>query len=107
MSCLPGDCKHAQVPRSFTPQRSGATHRALSNIRLKTVAGRSSRSRTVAAFYTEKAREIVSELEKRGYVIAGGVGELKDKAIRVGVMGEVALEDLKAVVEVANSYAGW
>jgi aspartate aminotransferase-like enzyme len=75
-----------------------------SNIKLEPIAKKPFRSYTVTAFYTQKAREIIAELKKRGYVIAGGMGALKDRSIRIGVMGEIHSEDLKAVVEVVNSY---
>jgi aspartate aminotransferase-like enzyme len=32
------------------------------------------------------------------------MGDLKDKSIRIGVMGEIDFEDLRTVVEVVNSY---
>lgn len=61
-------------------------------------------SYTVTAFYTEKgAGYIVRELKKHGYVIASGMGRYKDSIIRIGVMGDIAREDLEKVVEVVNS----
>lgn len=60
------------------------------------------RSYTVTAFYTDKAKEIMSELRSHGYIIAGGMGELRDRSIRIGVMGDINLDDLNIVVEVVN-----
>lgn len=75
-----------------------------SSIRLEPVAKKPFRSYTVTAFYTKKSREVIAELKKRGYVISSGMGDLKDKSIRIGVMGEIDFEDLRTVVEVVNSY---
>jgi len=74
------------------------------NIKLKSIAKTFFRSFTVAAFYTERAREIILDLKRRGYVIAGGIGDLREKSIRIGVMGDINSEDLKTVVDVVNSY---
>lgn len=74
-----------------------------SNVKLNPVPKRPEvRSVTIAVFYAEKAREIVEEVKKRGYVIAGGLGELRGRSVRIGLMGEVSDEDLKTVVEVIN-----
>jgi aspartate aminotransferase-like enzyme len=77
-----------------------------SNVKLKPVPREEFRSRTVAVFYADKAKEIVSELRKRGYVIAGGMWRLRDRTIRIGLMGDIAMEDLKIVAEVINSVCG-
>jgi len=76
------------------------------NIKLRAVAREQFRSYTVTAFYTERAREIVAELRKHGYIISAGMGELKDKTIRIGVMGDISFDDLRNIVEVVNSYVG-
>ena len=75
-----------------------------SGVRLEPIAKKPFRSYTVTAFYTERAREVIAELKKHGYVIAGGMGKLRDRLIRIGVMGEISFEDLRTVVEVVNSY---
>lgn len=60
------------------------------------------RSYTVTAFYTDKPREIMAELRRHGYVIAGGMGRLRERSIRIGVMGDITVDDLNRVVEVVN-----
>lgn len=73
-------------------------------IRLKAVARNEFRSYTVTAFYTPKAREVVTALRSYGYVITAGMGKLRDSIIRIGVMGDVSLDDLSTVAEVVNRY---
>jgi aspartate aminotransferase-like enzyme len=72
------------------------------SIKLEPIPKEQFRSYTVTAFYTDKPREIILELKKCGYIIAGGMGEVKDKSIRIGVMGSITLDDLNKVVEVVN-----
>lgn len=60
------------------------------------------RSYTVTAFYTDRSKEIISELKRYGYVIAGGMGEIRDRSIRIGVMGDITVDDLNKVIEVVN-----
>ncbi|MEM0027579.1 MAG: alanine--glyoxylate aminotransferase family protein [Ignisphaera sp.] len=74
------------------------------SIRLKPVAREGLRSYTVTAFYSTRARDIIAELKKSGYVIAGGMGKLRDNTIRIGVMGDITMEDLGKVVEIVNRY---
>jgi aspartate aminotransferase-like enzyme len=71
-------------------------------LKLRPVPRQSLRSYTVTAFYADKAREIINVLRANGYVIAGGMGELRDRTIRIGVMGEIELEDLEKIAEVVN-----
>lgn len=73
-------------------------------IKLKPVPEDEFRSHTVTAFYTDHAKEILSELRQNGYTISLGIGELAEKVIRIGVMGDVNYEDLKNVAEVVNKY---
>lgn len=73
------------------------------SLKLKPVAEEPFRSYTVTAFYANKPKEIINELKKHGYVITGGMGELKNNSIRIGVMGDITMDDLKKVVEVVNS----
>jgi len=75
-----------------------------SKLRLTPVAESSCRSYTVTAFYTSSAKEIVDMLRGYGYVIASGVGSIKDMSIRIGVMGDVSIDDLKVVTELVNEY---
>jgi len=74
------------------------------NLSLRPIPPVEHRSVTITAFEVERAGEIIAELAKHGYVIARGMGQRKDSSIRIGVMGDVDLEDLKKVVEVINSY---
>ncbi|PLJ78600.1 pyridoxal-phosphate-dependent aminotransferase family protein [Infirmifilum sp. SLHALR2] len=64
------------------------------------------RSNTVAAFLLPRASDAIRELAIKGYVVAGGMGELKGKVVRVGLMGEIEPGDLEAVAAVLNKYAG-
>ncbi|QOJ78776.1 alanine--glyoxylate aminotransferase family protein [Infirmifilum lucidum] len=64
------------------------------------------RSRTVAAFELARAREAIGELASNGYAVAGGMGALRDRVVRVGLMGEIERQDLEAVARVLNKYAG-
>ncbi|MCY0860327.1 MAG: aminotransferase class V-fold PLP-dependent enzyme [Sulfolobaceae archaeon] len=73
-------------------------------IKLEPVAEEKFRSNTVTAFYTNHAKEILSELKRNGYVISLGMGELAEKVIRIGIMGDINYEDLKNVAEVVNKY---
>lgn len=74
------------------------------SIVLKPVAREGFRSCTITAFYTHRPGDIIEALRKRGYIIASGIGKLRDRVIRIGVMGDLTLDDLKAVSEVVNSY---
>ena len=74
------------------------------NIKLTPIAKEGLRSYTVTAFYTNRAKDIITELKKQGYVIAGGMGKLKDNTIRIGIMGDITIEDLRNVVEIVNRY---
>uniref|UniRef100_A0A7C4JK61 Alanine--glyoxylate aminotransferase family protein n=1 Tax=Ignisphaera aggregans TaxID=334771 RepID=A0A7C4JK61_9CREN len=73
-------------------------------IKLEPVPKDEYKSYTVTTFYTNKANMIIKTLRRQGYIVAGGMGEMKDKVIRIGVMGDVNLEDLKKVAEVVNSF---
>jgi len=42
----------------------------------------------------------ISELGKRGYAIANGYGQLKNKTFRVGHMGDITVEEIKELLEV-------
>ncbi|MGC9021061.1 MAG: pyridoxal-phosphate-dependent aminotransferase family protein [Candidatus Methanodesulfokora sp.] len=90
-------------------ERYHEIHRERANIlykriKLEPIAREPFRSCTVTAFYTNRAEEIIDSLKARGYVIAGGMGELKGKAIRIGVMGEVEPKELEEVAEVVNRF---
>ena len=65
------------------------------------------RSNTVAAFYTPvSAVELRKRLAKMGYIIATGMGELRDRVVRVGVMGDLTLEDMLGFVEAVEKVLG-
>jgi len=72
-------------------------------LKLEPVAREPYRSYTVAAFWAENPALIVGELRKHGYIIAQGMGAYRDRMVRIGVMGDVGLDDLRLVVEVVNS----
>ncbi|MEM1645019.1 MAG: aminotransferase class V-fold PLP-dependent enzyme [Ignisphaera sp.] len=72
-------------------------------IKLEPVPKGEYRSYTVTAFYSNKASTIIKTLKERGYVISGGMGEMKNRIIRIGVMGDIDFDDLRKVAEVVNS----
>ncbi|WP_460124030.1 pyridoxal-phosphate-dependent aminotransferase family protein [Stetteria hydrogenophila] len=59
------------------------------------------RSNTVAAFETgaRSALAVKKLLGERGYVVATGMGELKDRVVRIGVMGDLTMEDVKGLID--------
>ncbi|MEM0362142.1 MAG: aminotransferase class V-fold PLP-dependent enzyme [Sulfolobales archaeon] len=77
-----------------------------SRLALKPVGEEGFRSYTVTAFYTDRVQELIDLLRSEGYVIARGVGEIKDRSVRIGVMGDIDFEDLRHVVKVVNNYVG-
>jgi aspartate aminotransferase-like enzyme len=62
------------------------------------------RSNTVASFYTNHVKEIINDLKEKGYTIANGIGNLSNKAVRIGLMGDIDFHDIKAVSEAINNY---
>jgi len=74
-----------------------------SSLKLESVAREPYRSYTVTAFWAPNPDLIVRELRKHGYIIARGMGVYEDKMIRVGVLGDVSIDDLRRVVEVVNN----
>ncbi|MFB6490451.1 MAG: pyridoxal-phosphate-dependent aminotransferase family protein [Thermoproteus sp. AZ2] len=74
-------------------------------VKLKPVPKPSHRSNTVAAFYCNDVKRALAALREAGYVASAGMGPYKDKVIRVGVMGDVAREDILKVAEVLNNVA--
>lgn len=67
------------------------------------------RSRTVAAFRLPPgvdARAVVEHVRRRGYVIATGMGREARSVVRVGVMGAVTEDDVRAVAEAVAEAAG-
>jgi len=63
------------------------------------------RSRTIAAFYTPiSSSHIVELLAREGYVVARGMGELRDRVVRIGLMGDISEEDLRRVAELIREY---
>lgn len=58
------------------------------------------RSRTVTALYSPIAPpKVIDYLRQNGYVIAGGMWTIRDRSIRIGVMGDLTTDDLRRVVE--------
>jgi aspartate aminotransferase-like enzyme len=76
-----------------------------SSLRLRPIPPPETRSVTVTAFHCEKPKEVVSKLREGGYVVAGGMYKYRDRSVRIGVMGDVTMEDLKKVVEMVNGLA--
>lgn len=63
------------------------------------IGSRNHRSNTVTVFRINggaiTAEKLVEMLEERGYIIASGFGEDRDRIIRIGTMGNISIEDLK------------
>lgn len=75
------------------------------NTKLEPLSRPSYRSNTVAAFYCGDVKKALASLRKAGYVASAGMGPYKDRAIRIGVMGDVSKEDLLKVAEALNNVA--
>lgn len=56
-------------------------------------------SNTLTAVKYEEAENVRKKLKERGYLIAGGQGELKGKIFRIAHMGDFKLEDLKELLD--------
>ncbi|ABO09157.1 pyridoxal-phosphate-dependent aminotransferase family protein [Pyrobaculum calidifontis] len=76
-----------------------------SSVKLKAIPPPNLRSLTVTAFYCDKPKEAIAKLRSAGYVVAGGMYKYRDRSIRIGVMGDITLDDLKRVAEVVNDLA--
>jgi len=76
-----------------------------SAVKLRPVPPPSHRSFTVTAFHCERPRDVIARLREAGYVIAGGMYKYRDRSVRVGVMGDITIDDLKRVAEIINSVA--
>ena len=63
------------------------------------------RSVTVTAFHCQRPKDLIQRLREAGYVVAGGMYKYREKSVRIGVMGDVGIDDLKKVVEVVNGLA--
>ncbi len=50
------------------------------------------------------ARDIIGHVESAGYTISPGMGGYRDRAIRIGTMGCIDLEDIYRVVNEINSF---
>jgi aspartate aminotransferase-like enzyme len=75
------------------------------NTRLEAVPKPQHRSNTVAAFYCNDAKAALKALREAGYVAGAGMGRLKDKVVRIGVMGDVNKDDIIKVAEILNNVA--
>lgn len=55
------------------------------------------RSATVAAIHLKapRAKEVIEEVRKAGYLIAPGMGELREQAVRVGLMGATTMPQVR------------
>lgn len=63
------------------------------------------RSNTVGAFYSPvDPQAVISKLREHGYTISGGMWKIRDKSIRIGVMGDVTLDDVESVVGVLRNF---
>ncbi|MEM4129358.1 MAG: aminotransferase class V-fold PLP-dependent enzyme [Thermoproteus sp.] len=75
------------------------------NVKLDPIPKPQYRSNTVAAFYCNDPKAALTALRAAGYVASAGMGHLKDRSIRIGVMGDVTKDDIMKVAEVLNNVA--
>ncbi|AET32723.1 pyridoxal-phosphate-dependent aminotransferase family protein [Pyrobaculum ferrireducens] len=75
------------------------------SVKLQPVPPADVRSFTVTTFICENPKEVMAKLRDAGYVVAGGMYKYRERSIRIGVMGDVSLDDLKRVAEVVNNVA--
>ena len=73
---------------------------SIESMNLDFVAEEGYRADTLTAFHVpeNKANEIQSFMKARGMVLAGGLQELKGKALRVGHFGNIGTRDIQAVI---------
>ncbi len=58
------------------------------------------RSNSVAVFYIENSLSIVDEIRRRyGILLASGLGEYRNKMIRIGMMGFIDLQDIIEAID--------
>ncbi len=72
------------------------------------VRNKSYRSNTVTAFRVPGCLDAViikKELGRRGYTIATGMGELKKRVIRIGVMGDIGKRDVENAATILSNLA--
>ncbi len=77
-------------------KRASTLYEELDDVLKPVPVRREYRSNTVVAFWTGNVDAVVlqEELSKQGYIVATGVGKSKNKMIRIGVMGDISLEDV-------------
>jgi aspartate aminotransferase-like enzyme len=85
-------------------ERASILYRRLDNEAISPLIGsQDHRSNTVAVFRVNSkdlsASMLVDMLEKKGYIIAPGLGEDRERLIRIGTMGGISIEDLKELSE--------
>jgi len=87
---------------SMHVERAAVLYRAFTALGLAPFVKEEYRSRTVLSFTTPpsvNATEFRKALtEKYGIEVAGGLGKLKDRIVRVGVMGRIPTRDIVALV---------
>lgn len=87
---------------SMHVERAAALYRAFAALGLTPFVEEEFRSRTVLSFTTPQsvnAAEFRKALiEKYDIEVAGGLGKLKDRIVRVGVMGRIPMRDIVALV---------
>lgn len=95
-----------ELGKKYTDTHRERVEYLYSAVRLNPIPPPDVRSVTVTAFLCEKPKEAIAKLREAGYVIAGGMYKYRDRSIRIGVMGDITMNDLKAVAEVLNDVAG-
>jgi aspartate aminotransferase-like enzyme len=89
----------------YTDIHRERTEYLYSSLKLRPIPPPATRSVTVTAFHCENPKEVISKLREGGYVIAGGMYKYREKSIRIGVMGDITIDDLKKVVDIINNVA--
>uniref|UniRef100_A0A7J3ZL99 Alanine--glyoxylate aminotransferase family protein n=1 Tax=Fervidicoccus fontis TaxID=683846 RepID=A0A7J3ZL99_9CREN len=80
---------------------SGRLYRGAEKLGFKPFPRAEVRSHTIAALVPPggiSAAEVIARLERCGFIVAGGMGPLKGKIMRVGVMGYVGESDIELLL---------
>lgn len=91
-----------EMGRRYTELHRERAELLYSSLKLRPIPPPQYRSITVTAFYCNKPKEAIQKVKEAGYVIAGGMYKYRERSIRIGVMGDISLDDLRTVINVLN-----
>ncbi len=84
-------------------KRSSMIREGVKNMGLEIVAKPGFESPTITAVYAPEGvsgKEVYFKMREKGYELAQGYGELKEKTFRIGNMGYMTFEDIKEMLQV-------